>query len=68
MGYTLFDDSDLVCIICDNVIVLDSFFSRFIGMMLRKHFEEGNAMVIIPCNIVHLYDDAIYFRSPKRIR
>ncbi len=35
--------------------VADSFWSRFIGLIGRKELPKGSALLIIPCNSIHMF-------------
>ena len=42
-------------ILADSVSVADNFISRFIGLMGKKEFPEGNCLVITPCKSIHMF-------------
>ena len=37
-----------------KVIIADSFFTRFLGLMFRKKLPEATALLLAPCNSVHM--------------
>lgn len=43
------------CVLCSNCKVANSFISRFIGLMGRKNLEQGNGLIIVPCNSIHTF-------------
>lgn len=42
-------------IIARNVEFADNFFKRLLGLMFRKNFQEGRAIIIKPCNMIHTF-------------
>lgn len=59
-------------IISENVMVADSFFKRFKGLMFTKELPEQNVMLIKPCNEIHTYNmrysiDVLYIDIYNRI-
>ncbi|HAN10741.1 MAG TPA: DUF192 domain-containing protein [Clostridiales bacterium] len=42
-------------VISQNVKVADTFWSRFMGLMFRKSIDNEEALVIEPCNNVHMF-------------
>ena len=39
----------------DKIRVADSFLARFRGLMLTKNLEEGEGLIITPCNSIHMF-------------
>lgn len=42
-------------IIANNATIADTFTSRLKGLMFRQSMEEGEALVIQPCNMIHTF-------------
>jgi len=41
-------------ILADDLLVADSFFKRFIGLMFKKELSLGRGLHITPCNSIHM--------------
>jgi uncharacterized membrane protein (UPF0127 family) len=42
-------------IIADEVIIANSFYTRLKGLMFKEVFNDGTAMMITPCNMIHTF-------------
>jgi len=42
-------------VLAENAIVADTFFTRAKGLLDRKDFNQGEALVIRPCNSIHTF-------------
>lgn len=38
-----------------DVELADTFFKRFLGLMLRKGLPSGNALLLVPCSSIHTW-------------
>ncbi len=59
-------------VLADRVIVADTFFSRFLGLMGRTSFTNRDALWLIPCNQVHtmfmfFYLDLLFLDKGNRV-
>lgn len=41
--------------VLSEVEVADNFFTRFKGLMMKKNIEDNFALVISPCNSIHMF-------------
>lgn len=60
-------------IVADKVKVADTVISRFIGLLNRKSFEEGEGLLIVPCNSIHSFGmkfsfDAVFLDKSNKVR
>jgi Uncharacterized conserved protein len=42
-------------IVCDKVIIANSFFKRLKGLMFTKELPSDSSMYICPCNQIHMF-------------
>ena len=42
-------------IIADKAKIADTFFSRMVGLLNRKNFSEGEALIITKCCSIHMF-------------
>lgn len=42
-------------VICDNLLIADSFFRRFKGLMFTKNLPYYQGLYIKPCNSIHTF-------------
>jgi uncharacterized protein len=59
-------------VICENVMVADTYFKRLKGLMFTKSLPEQNALHIVPCNEIHTFNmkysiDVIYLDDKNSI-
>ena len=47
-------------VLATNCEIADSFFARFCGLMLRKSLCKDNALLLKPCNSIHM----LFMRFP----
>ncbi|HSQ87816.1 DUF192 domain-containing protein, partial [Romboutsia sp.] len=43
-------------IIAEDLIVADSFITRLKGLMFKKNFNKGEALIIKPCSSIHTFN------------
>ena len=59
-------------ILTENAQLADTFFSRFRGLMFRKEIAGDYALLIVPCNQIHMLNmrfaiDVIYLDKNGRV-
>jgi len=59
--------------VADNVKVANNSISRFIGLLNRSHLEEGEGLLIIPCNSIHSFFmrfnfDAVFLDKSNKVK
>ncbi|MCX7842038.1 MAG: DUF192 domain-containing protein [Clostridia bacterium] len=42
-------------VLAESCILADKFTSRFMGLMGKKCLEPGHALLIVPCNSIHMF-------------
>ena len=42
-------------VVASEVGMADSVWSRFCGLMMRKEFPKGHALVLSPCSSIHMF-------------
>ena len=59
--------------LADRLEVPRTFFGRGLGLMFRKRFEQGQGMLIRPCNGIHMFFmnfpiDAVFLDRVGRVK
>ncbi|MDI6605911.1 MAG: DUF192 domain-containing protein [Candidatus Omnitrophota bacterium] len=59
-------------VLAENATIANSFLSRMKGLLGRKEFKKGEALVLTPCNSIHTFFmkfpiDIIFLDKDKRI-
>ncbi|MFH1397215.1 MAG: DUF192 domain-containing protein [Candidatus Omnitrophota bacterium] len=59
-------------VLADNVVVADTFFKRGLGLLGRKEFKPGLALILDPCNSIHTFFmrfsiDILFVDKNKRV-
>lgn len=42
-------------VIAENIILAESFYHRLLGLMFKDKIEDGNGLLITPCNSIHTF-------------
>jgi hypothetical protein len=42
-------------VLAEDTIIADTFFTRIKGLLCKKEFKKGQALIIKPCNSIHTF-------------
>ncbi len=59
-------------VLAENTVVADRLLSRIVGLLKRKDFKPGDALIIKPCNSIHTFFmrfsiDALFVDNHNRV-